>query len=69
MRTYDVWKTVPYNSRLDHYYAVLHNDTPYTKPGFCYSSDELIQTGFKSYKAGLDFIQVLQKLKGVNNER
>ncbi len=60
MKTYDVWKTVPYNSKLDIYYAVRHVATPYIKPG-----DELIQTGFKSYEAGLDFIQVLQKLKGV----
>lgn len=67
MRTYDVWKTVPRpsTSKLDRYYAVLHKDTPYTTPGFCYSSDERIQTGFKSYEAGLDFIQVLLKLKGV----
>lgn len=60
-KTYEVWKTVPYNSKLDIYYVVLNKGNTGV---IVKDTDEFIQAGFKSYEAGLDFIQVLQKLKG-----
>ena len=51
------------NRYLDSYYVVVYKQG--RSRVVHNSNDELIQTGFKSYEAGLDFIQVLQKLKGV----
>ena len=72
MKTYEVWKSKFKYTNRDRYYVVVHKTTPYsTRRGFQNMSiklgDEFIQAGFKSYEAALDFIQVLQKLKGINN--
>ena len=64
MKTYEVWKTVPYNNKLDSYYAVVYDDKRMTAGKLIIGKDELIQTGFKTYEAGLDFINILTKLKG-----
>lgn len=61
MRTYEVWKRASKHPIYNTYYVVLNKGNTGVIVG---DREELIQKGFKSYEAGLDFIQVLQKLKG-----
>lgn len=64
MSIFEVWKTVHSSKYLDDYYVVLNKGNRGVIVGDT-DENELIQSGFKSYEAALDFIQVLQKLKGI----